>query len=113
MILQVWLQELRSANSEAEVVAFARSQLAHIGASGGAKPLQGHTLADGHDVRDIAMQLARLRPADGDGIDPALMQQMLVLFSLATDRLAQLDGYGAAKLTPRPLSPRSGGEQRP
>jgi hypothetical protein len=114
MILQMWLQELRTANTEAEVVAFARSQLARLEASGNrVKPLQGHTLADGEDVREIASELAHAPRPDGDGADSGLMQQMLVLFSLATDRLTQLDAYGAAKLSPRNLSSRGGGQQRP
>jgi hypothetical protein len=102
MILAVWLQQLRAAKTEEEVVEFARTQLARIRANGKVPEfLDGQPLDDGDDIRQTAAALARVRsPADDHGHEADLIQQMLILFSLATDRLTQLESRGMAVRTP-------------
>jgi hypothetical protein len=104
MVLQRWLDELRSATSEEDVVRFARSKLER--AVGDALPpeIARHGLATGNDVREMAAGLAAVAPSDSDGSD--LTQQMLIVFSLATDRLADLERRGmVARRAGRATSP--------
>jgi hypothetical protein len=112
MILQTWLQQLKLANTEAEVVAFARSQLARIRGAGSGSPLGGHSLADGEDVREIASELARAQVPASNYAEAEAMQQLLLLFSLSTDRLTQLDGRGVVNL-PGTVPASGGRQQRP
>jgi hypothetical protein len=112
MILQTWLQELRAANTEADVVRVARTQLADIE---GPYPrrLHGHTLADGDDIREIAAELALSRIPIASSNEADTVQKMLLLFSLATDRLIQLNAPGAVRSSADRLSARGGRQQRP
>jgi hypothetical protein len=102
MILDSWLEQLRKAKTELEVVAFAHAQLDRITATGHIpEALQGHVLMDGDDLRRMATSLtkAQVKPTDTrEEMD--LVQQMLILFSLATDRLNQLEGHGLARRAP-------------
>jgi hypothetical protein len=109
MILDAWLQQLRVANTEADVVNFARTQLARIQSNGAVSGLlAGHPLDDGDDVRQTAAALAKMRSsADDHGHEADLIQQLLILFSLATDRLNQLEGKGmVARNSGRAISAR-------
>jgi hypothetical protein len=99
MILDTWLAQLRTAKSEEDVVAFAHGQLERITA---VVPLpdalQSQVLLDGEDLRRVATSLTRsqaLAPRTREEAD--IVQQMQILFSLATDRLNQLEGYGLAR----------------
>lgn len=104
MILAKWLEQLRRANTEDEVVAFACAQLARLRAAGhDARGLEGRPILDADDIREIASQLARM-PFDynSPGHEADVEQQILILFSLATDRLSQLEGRGAVQRAPHP-----------
>lgn len=99
MILDTWVEQLRKAKTEQEVVTFAHVQLDRITATGPIPlALQGHVLIDGEDLRRMASSLtrAKVKPADTRE-ETEVVQQMLVLFSLATDRLNQLEGHGLAR----------------
>jgi hypothetical protein len=104
VILANWLDELREAMTVDEVVAFAASHFERIGESG-ELPLfvADHPVEDAEDIRDIAAQLAH-QPFmyNAPGYENVLDQQLLILFSLATDRLVQLEGRGVAR---RPAAP--------
>jgi hypothetical protein len=101
MILEVWLQQLRAAKTEEEVVNFARMQRARIQANGKVPGVpDSQAIDDGDDIRQIAAALAKVRSsADDHGHEADLIQQMLILFSLATDRLTQLESRGMAERT--------------
>jgi hypothetical protein len=107
VILQAWLEQLRAAKTEQEVVAFARSHLERVKATGHVpEPLEGRAVDDGNDVRAIASTLARAPSTRGDPrVEADLFQQMLILFSLATDRLSQLTAQGAIAHTPQRFIP--------
>ena len=99
MILDTWLEQLRKAKSEESVVAFAHAQLERI-AGGGPLPeaVEGQVLLDGEDLRRMATSLTRSQVrATQTRQEADVVQQMLILFSLATDRLNQLEGYGLAR----------------
>jgi hypothetical protein len=97
MILQKWLEELRGALSEQDVVDFARSKLER--ARSGALPadVTASPLATANDVRDIAARLAAV-PASASN---DLLQQLLIVFSLAADRLSDLERRGMVVRVPR------------
>jgi hypothetical protein len=99
MILDKWLEQLRKAKSEADVVRFARAHLDRLAVSGPVpEALRNPVLMDGEDVRRMATSLARAQARPTQTREDAdLLQQMLILFSLATDRLNQLEGYGLAR----------------
>ena len=98
MILDTWLEQLRKAKTEEQVVGFAHAQLDRITATRTLPAaLQGHVLMDGEDLRRMATSLARVQGATQSRADADVVQQMLILFSLATDRLNQLEGYGLAR----------------
>lgn len=99
MILDTWLEQLRKAKTEEQVVGFAHAQLDRITATGTLPAaLQGHVLMDGEDLRRMATTLARAQGGPTQSrADADLVQQTLILFSLATDRLNQLEGYGLAR----------------
>jgi hypothetical protein len=102
MILDKWLEQLRKAKTEAEVVAFAHAKLERLtAASTMPRALRDHALVDGEDLRRMASSLtnAQVRATDTRE-ETDVVQQLLVLFSLATDRLNQLEGYGLAKRAP-------------
>lgn len=103
MILDTWLQQLRKAKTEQDVVTFAHAQLDRITATGPIpEALQGHVLMDGEDLRRMAASLARAQVnATETQEESEAVQQMLVLFSLATDRLNQLEGHGLARRAPQ------------
>jgi hypothetical protein len=103
MILDTWLEQLRKAKTEQDVVKFARTQLDRITATGPIpEALQGHVLLDGEDLRRMAASLTRKHAGTGGTQQEAdVVQQMLILFSLATDRLNQLEGHGLARRAPQ------------
>jgi hypothetical protein len=103
MILETWLKELQAAHTEEEVVSFARAQMARIRGTGRIAPdIEQHALDDGNDIRELAACLARVPWAPTDERSEAdLDQHMLLLFSLATDRLSQLEGRGAVRRAPQ------------
>jgi hypothetical protein len=96
MILDKWVEQLRRAKTEEEVVSFAHAQLDRLTATGRIPDaLQGHVLEDGDDLRRMASSLTRAQVKATDTREETdLVQQMLILFSLATDRLNQLEGHG-------------------
>ena len=56
---------------------------------------------DGEDLRRMAASLARHNARASETHEETdVVQQMLVLFSLATDRLNQLEGHGLAHRAP-------------
>lgn len=102
MILQRWLQELRGAMSEQDVVAFARGKLERASPEALPAAIAHHPVASGNDVREVAASLAALPPSTSNGSD--LVQQLLLVFSLATDRLADLERRGMVARAPRGLT---------
>ena len=94
-----WLKELREAPSVRAVVTFAGTQLERM-REGGRLPLSvaGHAVDGPEDVREIASELAH-RPFvyGAPGYEHRGDQQLLILFSLAADRLAQLEARGGAR----------------
>ncbi|HZZ95123.1 MAG TPA: hypothetical protein VFE23_21365 [Usitatibacter sp.] len=103
MILQHWLQELRGAMSEQDVVSFARAKLARAQSTRVPPAIAAHRLETGDDVREVAASLAALPPATGH--DAELLQQLLIVFSLAADRLSDLERRGMAARGGRSLTP--------
>jgi len=99
MILDTWLAQLRKAKTEEDVVAFAHGQLERVAAQGPLpEALQSQVLMDGEDLRRVATSLTRSQaraPRTREEAD--IVQQMQILFSLATDRLNQLEGYGLVR----------------
>lgn len=102
MVLANWLAQIQKANTEDEVVSFACDQLARIRSGGRvAGSLEGNAILDADDIREIASHLARTPFAyNSPGHEADLDQQVLILFSLATDRLSQLEGRGAVQRSP-------------
>jgi hypothetical protein len=90
MILQKWLDELHATHGEKDVVAFARSKLERAQRERLPAPIAAHALDSADDVRTIAAMLAGL-PAS---LSSDLLQQLLIVFSLATDRLSELERKG-------------------
>jgi hypothetical protein len=104
VMLSNWLQELRATTNVDEVVTFAAAHLERIKASGQLpRPVAQHAVDGPDDIRDITAELAH-QPFtyNAPGYESGLDQQLLILFSLATDRLAQLEGRGSGR---RPSSP--------
>jgi hypothetical protein len=103
MILDIWLEQLRKAKTEQDVVAFAHAQFDRITSAGRIpKALQGYVLMDGEDLRRMAASLAREHAGPSERREETdVVQQMLILFSLATDRLNQLEGHGLARRAPQ------------
>jgi hypothetical protein len=63
--------------------------------------LQDHVLMDGEDLRRVASSLVRKHVrATETREETDVVQQVLVLLSLATDRLNQLEGHGLARRAP-------------
>jgi hypothetical protein len=99
MILDNWLEQLRKANTEEGVVGFAQAQLKRVTATGRVpEVLAGQVLNDGEDLRRMASTLTRAQVRATDTREETdVVQLMLILFSLATDRLNQLEGHGLAR----------------
>jgi hypothetical protein len=97
MFLQKWLEELRAALSEQDVVEFARSKLERARTGTLPSEIAQARLASGNDVRKIAARLAALPASPTND----LTQQLLIVFSLAADRLSDLERRGMAARTPR------------
>jgi len=97
MILQKWLEELRHAMSEQDVVDFARAKLERSRADLVPADISDAPLATGNDVRELAARLAAV-PASASS---DLLQQLLIVFSLAADRLSDLERRGMVTRTPR------------
>jgi hypothetical protein len=102
MILDTWLEQLRRAKTEHQVVDFAHAQLERITAGERIpEALRNHVLLDGDDLRRMAASLSKAQVnANDTREDSDVVQQMLILFSLATDRLNQLEGHGLAQRAP-------------
>ena len=105
MILSSWLKEVREALSADEVVTFASRHLERM-KGGGRLPLfvAERMVLGPEDVREIASELAH-RPFkyNAPGYEHRVDQQLLILFSLAADRLAQLEGRGVARRAAAPV----------
>jgi hypothetical protein len=105
MMLSRWLKELRQATSTNEVVAFASKHLDRVKSSG-QLPLYvaDRAVAGPEDVLEIASELAH-RPFmyNAPGHESGVDQQLLILFSLAADRLSQLGGRGIVRRTVAPV----------
>jgi len=97
MILQKWLEELRGALSEQDVVDFARSKLERARAGTLPPDIAECALATGNDVRELAARLAAV-PASASN---DLLQQLLIVLSLAADRLSDLERRGMVVRAPR------------
>jgi hypothetical protein len=97
MFLQKWLEELRAALSEQDVVEFASSKLERARAGTLSADIAQAPLASGNDVREIAARLAAV-PASASN---DLTQQLLIVFSLAADRLSDLERRGMVERAPR------------
>jgi hypothetical protein len=102
MILQRWLEELRGAMSEEDVVSFARGKLERAPAQALPGPVADHPLRDANDVREVAAFLASLPPSTSHESD--LLQQLLIVFSLAADRLSDLERRGMVTRSVRATS---------
>ena len=106
MIRSSWLKEVREALSADEVVTFASRHLERMKVGGGPLPLFAaeRTVLGPEDVREIASELAD-RPFmyNAPGYEHRVDQQLLILFSLAADRLAQIEGRGAARRAAAPV----------
>jgi hypothetical protein len=102
MILDTWLEQLRKAGTEEQVVNFVHAQLERITAAAQVpEVLRDHVLLDGDDLRRMAASLSKSQgTATCTREETDLLQQMLILFSLATDRLNQLEGHGLARRAP-------------
>lgn len=98
-MLSNWLKELREAPSVGEVVTFASAHLERMRAGGGL-PLSvaEYSVGGPEDVREIASELAhRLFTYNAPGYEHRVDQQLLILFSIAADRLSQLEGGGEGR----------------
>ncbi len=105
MVLSGWLKELREATSVDEVVAFASEHLERVKAKGQLPLFVADRVVGGpDDVREIASELAH-RPFmyNAPGYENVVDQQLLILFSLATDRLSQLEGRGIVRRAAVPV----------
>jgi hypothetical protein len=104
-MLSGWLKELHRATSADDVVAFASEHLERVKASG-QLPLfvADRSVGGPDDVREIASELAH-RPFmyNAPGYENVVDQQLLILFSLATDRLSQLEGRGLVRRAVAPI----------
>ena len=103
MMLSKWLKELREARSADEVVTFACTLLERMKAAGRLPPsVAGYAVGGPQDVREIALELAH-RPFtyNAPGYEHRVDQLLLILFSLAADRLSQLEGRGVARRVAR------------
>jgi hypothetical protein len=104
-MLSGWLKELRQATSSDEVVAFATKHLERVKASGQLPLFVAEREVIGpEDVREIASDLAH-RPFmyNAPGYENVVDQQLLILFSLATDRLSQLEGRDMVRRAGAPV----------
>jgi hypothetical protein len=97
MILQKWLDELRGALSEQDVVEFARSKLERARAGVLTPEIAACPLGSANDVRELAARLAAVPPSASND----LLQQLLIVFSLAADRLSDLERRGMVVRAPR------------
>lgn len=98
----MWVEELRQARSAEEVVTFAARHLERAKTGGDApRAIAHYRVDDAEDVREIAAYLAH-QPFmyNAPGFEGVADQQLLILFSLATDRLSQLEGRGLAPRRP-------------
>ena len=105
-MLSMWVEELRQAKSAEEVVTFAARHLERVKAEGDAPLAVAHyRVGEAEDVREIAAALAH-QPFmyNAPGFEGVADQQLLILFSLATDRLAQLEGRGLARPSNAPVN---------
>jgi hypothetical protein len=104
-MLSGWLKELRQATSVDDVVAFASEHLERMKMSGQFPLFVADRAVSGpEDVREIASELAH-RPFmyNAPGYENLVDQQLLILFSLATDRLSQLEGRGIVRRAAAPV----------
>ena len=85
--------------SEQDVVAFARSKLERAPADALPGAIAQHPLRNANDVREVAASLAALPSTTSNGSD--LVQQLLIVFSLAADRLSDLERRGMVVRTER------------
>jgi hypothetical protein len=100
-----WLEELRETRSVDEVVSFAASHLARIKESGNLPLLIANHAVDGpEDIRGIASALAH-QPFvyNTPGYESVADQHLLILFSLASDRLAIFESGPVRRAAERAL----------
>ncbi|MGZ5085806.1 MAG: hypothetical protein ACXWGU_01715 [Usitatibacter sp.] len=104
-MLSRWVEELRDAKSVEQVVSYTWGHFKRMKAKG-ELPLvvADHAVDDAEDIREIAHALAR-QPFlyNAPGYENDLDQQLLILFSLATDRLAQLEERDVARRSHEPV----------
>jgi hypothetical protein len=102
-VLSRWVEELRNTKSVDQVVSYASGYLERM-KDAAELPLivAGHSVHDAEDVRDIAHALAH-QPFlyNAPGYENDYDQQLLILFSLATDRIAQLEENGVGRHAPQ------------
>jgi hypothetical protein len=104
-MLASWVERLREARTADEVVSFAAWHLDRLRARGELPAMiSGRSVDDGEDVRQIASALAQGPFVyNAPGYEGVLDQQLLILFSLAADRLAQLEGWGITRRSSEPV----------
>ena len=105
VILSNWMEELRATMDVDEVVSFAASHLERIKARGDLPLLiAGHAVVVPEDIREIASMLAR-QPFvyNAPGYESVADQQLLILFSLASDRLALFESGPVRRAASRVL----------
>ena len=105
MILSNWLEELRETTDVDAVVSFAASHVERMKATGDLPLLiAGHAVDGPEDLREIASMLAH-QPFvyNTPGYESAADQQLLILFSLASDRLAMFESGPVRRAASRAL----------
>jgi hypothetical protein len=106
VMLSNWLKELREMTDVDDVVDFAAAHLERIRQSGQLPQSVARQGIDGpDDIRDVASALAH-QPFryNSPGFENGLDQELLILFSLATDRLAQLENRGTGRRAAAPIA---------
>jgi hypothetical protein len=99
------MEELRETMNVDDVVSFAASHLERIKATGDLPLLiAGHAVDGPEDVREIASTLAR-QPFvyNTPGYESVADQQLLILFSLASDRLSLFESGPVRRAASRVL----------
>jgi len=105
VILSNWMEELRATTSVEDVVSFAASHLERMKATGDLPLLiAGHAVDGTEDIREIASMLAH-QPFvyNAPGYESVADQQLLILFSLASDRLALFESGPVRRAAARVL----------
>jgi hypothetical protein len=105
VILSNWMEELRATKNVDEVVSFAASHVERMKATGDLPLLiAGHAVDGPEDIREIASTLAH-QPFvyNAPGYESVADQQLLILFSLASDRVAMFESGPVRRAASRVL----------